>query len=301
MNNLSITSSVFRHDNPATYTQDLLQTLGLCRQAGFEAVDLNLAEAAQEGYPLAKEGWEQWVDKLGEGLAQLGLRATQAHSLVFRSAVSTNANMPNRDWFEEKIRRTIWAAGRLNVPWLVFHPTDFALDLYYDCQKNRAYNLSYWPQFVEQAIKAGVGVAFENLYPSGRKLNRYCANYEELIDLVDSFRDAMVGICWDTGHALLAQQNQVQAISAAGARIKVTHLHDNQGKGKDDEHLLPYLGVNDWPGILSAFQASAYAGPLSLEVRNESGNVPGPLKLPMLQFAHSTGSYMAQQVTGEGA
>lgn len=296
MNKLSITTSVFATPNPESYQDTLQNTLSLCRQAGFAHVDFNLAEAAREDYPIARDNWEAFVDLVGETLAKNGLQLAQAHSLVFRSIVSMNPNFPEREWFEEKIRRTILAAGRLGAPWLVFHPADDALSPYYDFERNRSYNLGYWPPFLELAKKAGVGVAFENLYPSGRKLNRYCANYLELIDLVDSFSDPLVGICWDTGHALCAQQHQQAALKAIGPRLKVTHIHDNHGRVKDDEHMIPYLGSNDWDGILAALKDIRYQGPFSLETRTESTSLPQGLKLHQLRFARLTGQHMIQQI-----
>lgn len=298
-NALSLTTSVFQSPAPQQYTDTLRQTLTLCARAGFDGVDFNFSQAAKLEHPLAEAGWEAWVDAIGQHLADSGLRLVQAHSLVFRSIVSTDMSLPDRPFFEERIRRTIQAAGRLKTPCLVFHPTDFALDASYDAQKNRDFNLRYWPPFIELALRENLLVAFENLYPSGYKPHRYCSDYQELIDLVDRFHDPRVGICWDTGHAQCARQNQKKALLAIGDRLMATHIHDNGGRVRDDEHLLPYQGSNDWESILSALAAIRYEGPLSLEIRNVSGNLPEELKFPHLQYAHQVGRYMVQRIAQE--
>lgn len=295
-NLISLSSVMFIPGQGQGYREALVSFFGMARAAGFDGVDLNLADFAREGFALSQDNWENWIDHLGEAAAQAGLALPQAHGLVYRSIDSTNPFLPDRPWFEEKIRRSILAAKRLQVPWLVLHPTDFVQDLHYDFQKNRSHNLHYWQPFIELAKKSGVGIAFENLYPSGSRLKRYCSDYEELIDLADSFKDLGVGICWDTGHALCAQQNQPEALRAIGQRLKATHLHDNQGRNRQDQHLFPYQGVADWPGILLALKDIRYPGALSLESKFESDRVPEALQMPLVQLAGQIGRHLAAQL-----
>ena len=107
--------------------------------------------------------------------------------------------------------------------------------------KPARYNLDYWSPFVDFALRNGVGFAFENMFQSGHH-ERYCSQVEELIDLVDAFKDPRVGVCWDTGHASVAGQDQSAAIRMLGHRLKATHIHDNHGLPYGDEHLTPYFG-----------------------------------------------------------
>jgi sugar phosphate isomerase/epimerase len=73
-----------------------------------------------------------------------------------------------------------------------------------------------------------------------------------------------VGLCFDVGHSQLRAQPATE-IRDGGPWIVSTHLHDNHGK--QDEHLLPFDGNVDWPGVLEALEAIEYRGNLILELK----------------------------------
>lgn len=74
-----------------------------------------------------------------------------------------------------------------------------------------------------------------------------------------------VGICLDFGHAFL-QGDVADAIETAAEHLIATHIHDN--KGREDEHLVPYLGRINWDLALIAMQKIGYDGMFMFEVAN---------------------------------
>lgn len=62
---------------------------------------------------------------------------------------------------------------------------------------------------------------------------RFGCNAEDLLELLDKLNaDDIFGICWDTGHANLAQVNQPAAIQQIGSRLKGITINDNRdGEG----------------------------------------------------------------------
>ncbi len=287
---LSTTTTILSRKDKAPPERSVLREMALCRGAGFEHLDMNFHTQAKKGYPLAGEGWERWADEVAQEAARLNVTMLQAHSFVYRTRESADMSL-DRDWYDERIRRSILAASRLGVRWLVLHPSDFDADEQYDFDKAREFNLRYWTPFVEFAAEKGVGIAFENMFQSGRH-QRYCSEADELIDFVRALRSPAAGICWDTGHASLSRQDQPGAIRKIGKLLKATHINDNHGQPKADEHLMPYYGTVDWPPILDALADIGYDGNFSFELKTATRALPSALCEDMLRFLHTLGNHM---------
>ena len=294
---LSTTTNILSRFDPVPPGESLIHAMRLCKAAGFEHLDLHFGHQGQEGYPLALDDWEKWVDQVGEEAARLGVDFLQAHAFHYRTRQSTGP-LENRPWYEERMRRSVLAAEKLGVKWLVQHPSDFDAAPDYDFEKTRRFNIEYWSPFVDLAERRRVGVAFENLYLSGHH-RRYCSEVEELIDFIDVFSGAAVGACWDTGHAAVAQQDQPRAIRMLGDRLKALHIHDNHGQPKGDEHLLPYRGTLPWDEICRALADIRYDWNFSFEVKRESRDLPAFLCGDVLKTMRRLGEYMVGRILEE--
>jgi sugar phosphate isomerase/epimerase len=71
------------------------------------------------------------------------------------------------------------------------------------------------------------------------------------------------GICLDFGHAHLMGEVG-DAVEAAAEHVIATHVHDNHGR--EDEHLVPYLGTIDWDLALVTMQKIGYDGVYVMEL-----------------------------------
>ncbi len=123
--------------------------------------------------------------------------------------------------------------------------------------------LEHYGQVVREAGKLGVKIAFENT-----------EGEEYLAALMEAFRgESHVGFCWDVGHQMCYNGN-TPMMELYGDRLFGTHLNDNLGvkdfDGKitprDDLHLLPYDGVNDWTDIACQLRKWNYDGILTFEL-----------------------------------
>ena len=74
------------------------------------------------------------------------------------------------------------------------------------------------------------------------------------------------GICLDFGHAHL-MGDVGDAVETAAEHLITTHVHDNHGR--DDEHLVPYLGSIDWDHALVTMQKIGYDGVYVMELTGE--------------------------------
>lgn len=176
------------------------------------------------------------------------------------------------------------AAGILGVKTGVQHPRSYPR---FDSASKKCLdeNRAYYDRYVQLAADRHVRTAFENLMPivGLGYTRRYCDHYEQLIDLVDSYQDPMVGACLDTGHANQVNLDLARTVRALGPRLIALHINDNH-KGRGDEHLLPYLGDIDWESVIRALVEIGYAGDLTYEVGPMCKNAPrGPFQKTFLK------------------
>jgi sugar phosphate isomerase/epimerase len=90
---------------------------------------------------------------------------------------------------------------------------------------------------------------------------------EALLDLIENDLDGLgVGICMDVGHASLSG-DAAEAIETGGGYLITTHLHDNTRR--HDDHLVPFQGAIDWPGVIMAFEKIGYDGVFMFDVKRQ--------------------------------
>lgn len=246
-----------------------VRMLLLYREAGFDAIDFGFDKATSCDYVLREENWEEQIDTIAEAGEKLGILFYQCHLPYIKQS------SPLLDYrfkwagfaekFETYMERAILASEKMGVKWAAVHPLTFPEENY-SRRVSLKKNHEYFDKYVELAKKHGLGIAFENQLPSLDRTipEKYCQHYEDLIDLVDSYHDSSVSICWDTGHANLMNFNQKTALLEIGSRLSILHINDNY-YGARDEHLLPFHGTIKWNAFLEALAAIGYQGPLNYE------------------------------------
>ncbi len=123
------------------------------------------------------------------------------------------------------------------------------------------------------ARQRGVEILLENI-PNGFS-NAAKLNYFTGITHLSN------GYCFDSGHAQLyaksADNHLESEFELMQARIRSTHLHDNNGQ--DDSHRFPFLqegGTIDWHSLMELLRNCPTPLPLNLELK-ESDDFPQPL------------------------
>jgi sugar phosphate isomerase/epimerase len=147
---------------------------------------------------------------------------------------------------------------------------------------------------MEQAAKLNVNLAFENMFDATGK-RRFGATAEELIELVDSYNDPRVGVCWDIGHANKVYSSQLRPIRLLGERIIALHVDDNHGV--TDDHLLPFLGNIDWESIMPLWNEIGYKGDLVYEIKINN-HMPEQLKELTAGYSYQVGEYLLSLANG---
>jgi sugar phosphate isomerase/epimerase len=91
-------------------------------------------------------------------------------------------------------------------------------------------------------------------------------------------RDVRIGACADTGHWVRSGLKPVECIAILKGRIVSSHLKDLNEMGRN-AHDVPYgTGVSDLKGILDAYKAQGFVGPISIEYEYNWDNNVGEAK-----------------------
>lgn len=229
----------------------------LAADAGFDGIAVNFNDMKDR----SETAWREAPGKILCILDKYHLKCVQTHLPYYDLKIS--AEILNDD-MESAIRESIRVSGEIGAPWCVYHPRS-AVDQGFTSAKALEINKRVISDYLECAVKAGTGMALENLPIFGiiPVMPFYTSDYNDLCELSDSFRSEQVGICWDTGHANMMHFDQAEAIKFLGNRIKCTHIHNNFKS--QDPHLPPDSGNIDWGKVMAAFKTINYNGPLTLE------------------------------------
>ena len=116
--------------------------------------------------------------------------------------------------------------------------------------------------------KTGIALAVENIY--GDKFCRLgFSTAEEMLYITDCFKGENIGICFDTGHALLQGINVTKTLEKIKNRIKALHIHTTIPIA--DMHSIPYSikyheSIN-WKEFIRILKESEYKGTFNLEIK----------------------------------
>jgi sugar phosphate isomerase/epimerase len=222
----------------------------IVKTAGFDSLDWSLWEfclpdKTKFDGPLTEPDWEKTIQSLREANEAAGIPCRQTH------CVSVNTDMYQKldhDQLRNLEKRCLLASSILGAEWMVIHPFSII-------DNNRQASIRFFSEYLkplqEDAHRYKVGIAIENMISRSTDTNRFCASAEELMELVDSIQDPLVGCCWDTGHANISKQDQYHSLNMLGPRIKALHINDNNGTDLD-LHLLPFEGNIDWESVMKA-------------------------------------------------
>lgn len=292
-------------------TQELgyAQAYSLYRAAGFKSVDVNLNNEVKDetafragefdkadsifDHPL-EEICKYFVPEFTE-IKKNGLVVGQAHA-PFPTYVPGKPESLDR--IISITINCVKFCQKANIPYLVVHGVK---DPNLPQETLDAYNDRLYSSLIPTLLEGDTMVCAENLW------NRDPEDYNKLTPAHGSDADAIVafidslnaragkevfGLCLDTGHLNLLGLEPAPFIHKLGKRIKVLHIHDNNG-GPEDQHLAPFTGTLDFTAIMQALADVGYDGDLSFETFRQTSlnKIPKALLLPWLKLIYNCGLY----------
>lgn len=219
------------------------------KDAGFESMDINFCgtiydEPSRHEPLLDGDDWRRALDAVMAECARCDMPVPVSHLPYYHYDLPDAEKLARNN---AMMFRAIAATAHVGAEFAVIHPQrdeNGGTDVAGTIEKLSAFN--------DAAMKAGVTLCVENMFTT---------TAAQLCGIADALG---CGVCWDVGHAHLGGQEQGAAIALLGKRLKTVHLHDNNGKG--DQHLPPYLGTIDWPGLVRALREADYQGDFNFEV-----------------------------------
>ncbi len=251
------------------------QAVRALADAGFSAFDFSIFDALSN--PIFGDERLSCLAALKSCARDAGIVCNQAHApfptLLPEGRYSSEYEHYNEMIFDRLVL-SVQAAAYLGASNIIVHPIT-----HLPYRANAAYlkelNLELFRALAPHAREAGIRLCLENLLDCtqpdrGPSCCGTPASYLDFLDALDE--PELFGACLDTGHCLLAGEDCADFIRALGPRLVALHLNDNNGL--DDQHLMPTLGLNDWPRIMQALSDIGYQGDLTLECDNTLRRYP---------------------------
>lgn len=268
------------------------KTLQIASEAGFHRFDMNFYDWTLPFSPFLTVQWEIWINRIAEIAAQLGVDFGQCHAYTFDFL---DKSMTKEQWDrnQELVERSLYCCSILGSRLCVTHPeTDRTVQNLYSVSKKE--NIEYFSHLLEIAQRYRMELAIENMCDfSIAPRRKYCAIPEELVDLIDSFHNEGIGICWDFEHADIMKIDQCQALLYIGKRLKATHVSDSFSPTDTDlMHVLPLFGTMNWAKIMQTLQHIHYNGDFCFEAHNFANRLPDALLPTAMKLSYEIGQYL---------
>jgi len=252
---------------PYPEKMDLRQCLQLCRETGFDGVELNYA---LEG-DLSPEASDQQVQDVAAMAQEIGIEIAGLCSFLFWPFPLTHGDPQRRrralDLALDMIRVTrllgtknlLIVPGAVGIPWLPEEPP-VAPDL----AEQRAWQAMR--TLVPAATEADVYLNIENIFTNG-----FLHSPQEMIQFVDGLNQELdsdrLQIHFDTGN-IMQYHVPEHWIPMLGQRIRHVHMKEfNRNVQQFNLHTFrPLLdGSTHWPAVMQALDQVGYTGYLTFE------------------------------------
>ena len=301
------TQHILKDDN-------LVEGFQMIRNAGFDCVDFSLHQYLlnvdiYQGR--LNNFFDQSIDELEKFFQQHKSAAENAgikiHQMHMPYPVFVEMSK-NNDYLEKVMAvKSLQICSFLNCKYIVIHGiklTNFIGSEELEWQQTR----SFLEKLAPLARELNIIMCVENLYNSTAKhlTEGPCCNAKKMIERIDQFNDKfkaeVLGFCFDTGHANLLGLDFEKFITILGDRLKVLHIHDNDGVR--DLHQVPFTfskhrenpSTTDWNGFINGLKNIHFDKVLNFETGSVMNAFPQELKQDVLIFLAKIGKYFADKL-----
>ncbi len=289
------------------------------RNAGFTCCDFSLNEylinkALYRGeintfFDQTDSELETYFKPHKEAAAKCGIRIHQMHMPYPMFIPETKPEFVeiNRYLWDVVAPKSLKVSSFFGCQYIVVH--GFKLKKYYGSEAAEwAETERFFEYLAPMAKETGITMCMENVYENlgghiveGPGCDAIKA--AERIDRInEKFGAEVLGFCFDTGHANIAGLDLERFIKTLGSRLKVLHIHDNDGER--DLHQMPFTFTKlrenkpstDWEGFIRALKSVGFDKVLSFETAPVLKSFPPELKDDALHMIARIGQYLAGQL-----
>lgn len=288
----------------------------LLRRAGFSCADFSL-----NGYltntALYQSEVNSFFDRsIGElerffaphrqAAADEGIVINQMH-MPYPNYVPKGSKELNAYLREAVAPRSLQVCAYFGCPYIVVH--GFKLAYFLGSEAEEWQRTEAFLDFLApMAREMGITICIENLYNGigGHLVEGPCCDVKKAVERIDRMNDKyhaqVLGFCFDTGHANLVGIDFESFITALDYRLKVLHIHDNDGIA--DLHQIPFTFTRtrenrpstDWAGFIKGLRNIHYSGTLSFETAPVLSAFPASMKEDALAFIAKIGKYFSDAI-----
>jgi sugar phosphate isomerase/epimerase len=147
---------------------------------------------------------------------------------------------------------------------MVLHPgARTSMEIKGDSSEIKGRIVSVLREVSSTAEDYGIRLLLENMMQY--EIRRYGSSTRDLLEIILEVNSDSLGICLDTGHAIMSKLNVHDEVKIADGLLY--SIHANENDGSSDAHLLPLnMKTIDWRLFLKKLSAIRYSGPFMLEV-----------------------------------
>lgn len=239
------------------------ECLELCKDAGFEGVEVNFATDGD----LRPDASPADVKALGQLARKIGIAISSVCSFLFWPYSLTHNDPARRkkglEYAEQMIRccRLLGTENLLVVPGATYVPwIEGDSPVPFDVCDQRAREAMR--HLIPVAEKAGVYLNIENIFVNG-----FLHSPQEMNQFVDSFQSERVRVHFDTGNIMLYHFPELW-IPMLGKRIQNVHVKEYSKQVHEfNLHTFRLLldGTTNWPAVIEALDKVGYRGFLTFE------------------------------------
>ncbi len=292
------------------------QGFRILRWAGFSCVDFSLnyyltntslyQHRPNDFFDKSQRELENYFEPHKKGAKEAGIRIHQMH-MPYPMYIPNGKKELNEYLWNVVAPKSMGLCAFFQCPYIVVH--GFKLTRNLGSEEAEWRNTEkFLHSLAPMAKEMGITICIENLYSSlgGHIMEGPCCDVRKAVERIDRFNEQygaeVLGFCFDTGHANLVSIDFEDFMTRLGKRLKVFHIHDNDGVG--DLHQLPFTFTKtrenrpstDWDGFVKGLRQIHFDGVLSFETAPVLTTFPEEMKAEVLSFIARIGKYFGDQI-----
>ncbi|MBE6096651.1 MAG: sugar phosphate isomerase/epimerase [Schwartzia succinivorans] len=288
----------------------------ILKEAGFSHVDFSLNKYMYNREIYQKKN-SHFFDKSGleleeffsphkEAAAKCGITIGQMH-MPYPAYVPQGRDELNDYLWNEMAPKSMQVCNFLGCQYIVIH--GFKLAYFLGSEEAEWVETERFIRYLAPMAKEmGITVCVENIYDNinGHIVEGPCCNVDKVVERIDRINEQygaeVLGFCFDTGHANLLGIDFEHFITRLGHRLKVLHVHDNDGI--QDLHQIPFtftrsrenFAATDWDGFVKGLRNIGFDGVISFETAPVLTAFPVEMRKDVLGFIAKIGRYFVNRI-----
>ena len=289
----------------------------LLKQTGFSCTDFSLnsyllntdlyKSRTNSFFNQSKQELERFFSPHKDGAKAAGIMINQMH-MPYPTYVPNASKELNEYLWNVVAPKSMKVCAFFGCKYIVVHGFKLARFLGSE-EAEWAETECFLDSLAPMAKEMGITVCIENLYDGigGHLVEGPGCDAKKAADRIDrmneKYQAEVLGFCFDTGHANIAGLDFERFITTLGSRLKVLHIHDNDGI--KDLHQIPFTfartrenqSSTDWDGFIRGLRAAQFDGVLSFETTPVLSSFPSQLRREALELIARIGKYFMAQIS----